>query len=104
MAQKVFIADMADVPLKMGLEVQNGAHPMAIFKLSETEVYAISNICPHKSGPLADGMVSGKVVICPLHSWRISLESGAPLLENEGQPAVETYETIIEDGKLYVMV
>ncbi|GAF39669.1 nitrite reductase [Agrilactobacillus composti DSM 18527 = JCM 14202] len=104
MTRKAYIAEMADIPLKMGLEVQNGAQSMAIFKLSDTEVYAIGNICPHRQGPLADGMVTGKAVICPLHSWQISLLNGEPLLENAGKAGVPTYETIIEAGKLYVMV
>ncbi|MFD1672758.1 nitrite reductase small subunit NirD [Agrilactobacillus yilanensis] len=103
MTQKVYIAEVADLPLKMGLEVKNGAESIAVFKLSDTEIYAIGNICPHAGGPLADGMVSGKEVICPLHSLHLNLVTGQPITEDDLED-VPVYETAIEAGKFYIMV
>lgn len=104
MTEKVYIAEMADLPLKMGIQVKNGTQPMAIFKMSETKVYAIGNTCPHRGGSLSEGMVTGEEVICPLHSLHIQLATGQPISDEVDYEKVPTYETIVESGKLYVMV
>jgi nitrite reductase (NADH) small subunit len=48
---------------------------LAIFNLGDRFV-AVENRCPHEGGPLADGIVSGCAVVCPLHAWRVRLDSG----------------------------
>jgi nitrite reductase (NADH) small subunit len=53
---------------------------MAIFHLRSGEVFATQAVCPHRGGPLADGLVGAGTVICPLHSWKFDLKSGEPLL------------------------
>ena len=57
---------------------------IAIFRLANDEVFAIHDKCPHKGGPLSQGIVSGKVVTCPLHSWKIDLESGEAVAPDVG--------------------
>jgi len=49
---------------------------IAIFRTSDDEVFALDDRCPHKGGPLSQGLVYGKRVACPLHNWQIDLESG----------------------------
>ncbi len=57
---------------------------IAIFRMANDEVFAIHDKCPHKGGPLSQGIVSGKVVTCPLHSWKIDLETGEAVAPDVG--------------------
>ena len=95
MAEKVFIANVSDLPLKIGLKVKNGDQTIAIFKLDEKTIYAIGNVCPHAQGPLSEGIVTGHEVICPLHGLHIDLFTGKPISEDDFEN-VPTYETVIE--------
>ncbi|MEP0393141.1 MAG: nitrite reductase small subunit NirD [Erythrobacter sp.] len=61
-----------------------GNGEIAIFHTIGGEFYALVNKCPHKGGPLSQGIVHGDSVSCPLHNWRISLRSGEALGEDEG--------------------
>lgn len=71
---------------------------VALFRTGEDEVYALENACPHKAGPLAEGIVHGKTVTCPLHNWVISLETGEAQGADEGR--VSTYPARIEAGRI----
>ncbi len=61
-----------------------GAAEIAVFQTIGGEFYALVNSCPHKGGPLSQGIVHGDSVSCPLHNWKISLKSGEALGEDEG--------------------
>jgi nitrite reductase (NADH) small subunit len=65
------------------LPVQGGEE-IAIFRTANGSVYALVNKCPHKGGPLSQGIVHDTTVTCPLHNWRISLITGAALGEDRG--------------------
>src|SRR5579871_1551630 len=56
-----------------------GGEEIAVFRCSSGKVYALVNRCPHKQGPLSQGIVHGEAVACPLHNWRISLATGEAL-------------------------
>ena len=61
----------------LGSRIINGPEgDIAIFRTSDDEVFALDDRCPHKGGPLSQGLVYGKRVACPLHNWQIDLESG----------------------------
>ncbi len=79
------VAEEGSIPLREGRRVLYREHEVALFNLGGTEYLAVDNRCPHKSGPLADGIVSGKSVFCPLHTWKISLETGCALSGGEGR-------------------
>ena len=88
------------VPPREGRSVQVGGLDLAIFNLSDRFV-TIENQCPHKGGPLCDGIVSGTTVICPLHGWRFDLESG--LATRATMPScVATFPTRVENGIILV--
>jgi len=53
-----------------------GGEEIAVFRTGDNRVYALVNRCPHKGGPLSQGIVHGDRVTCPLHNWHISLASG----------------------------
>ena len=61
-----------------------GGEEIAIFRTANGDVYALVNKCPHKAGPLSQGIVHDTTVTCPLHNWRISLVTGKALGEDEG--------------------
>jgi nitrite reductase (NADH) small subunit len=63
------------VPLREGRCVQIGDEEVAMFNLGDPFV-AVDNACPHRGGPLCDGIVSGETVTCPLHGYKISLDTG----------------------------
>ncbi len=62
----------------------DGAEEIAVFHTIGGDFYALVNRCPHKGGPLSQGIVHGDSVSCPLHNWKISLNSGEALGDDEG--------------------
>jgi nitrite reductase (NADH) small subunit len=88
-----------DVPLMEGKRVFCAGREIALFNLGE-KYLAVDNRCPHKAGPLADGIVAGEAVFCPLHNWKISLGTGCALTGGEGK--VETYPVRLVDGVIQV--
>ena len=90
------ITHAENIPLREGRSVRIGEDEVAIFNLGQRYV-AIDNSCPHRGGPLCDGIVSGDHVVCPLHGWKISLETGA-VLKPDVCVKVGTYPVSVEDG------
>ena len=79
---------MENIPPREGRAVTVGGREIAIFNL-EDRYLTIENQCPHKGGPLCDGIVSGTTVVCPLHGWRFDLETGMAVRASE--PVVRRY-------------
>jgi nitrite reductase (NADH) small subunit len=65
-----------DLPRLGARTVKTPRGDVALFRTAEDEVFALVDKCPHKKGPLSQGIVHGKSVTCPLHNWVISLETG----------------------------
>ncbi len=95
------IAHCHDIPLREGRAVKIGNREIAIFNLGD-RFLAVDNRCPHKGGPLADGIVSGTTVICPLHAWKLSLETGNGVGGPSASSCVETFRTRVEGGIVLV--
>jgi len=94
------ITQVDQIPIRQGRAVTVGESEIAIFHL-EDRYLTVENKCPHKGGPLCDGIVSGTTVVCPLHGQRFDLETGMPVLAS--QPAgVATFPTRVENGIIYV--
>jgi len=89
-----------DVPLRGGRLVRAGTTQIALFRLGNGTVRAIDNRCPHKQGPLAEGIVSNDIIICPLHALKIDLATGNVLPPDRG--CVTTYPTKIEGGQVLI--
>ncbi len=91
-----------DIPLREGRAVLiNGTGEIAIFNLGGKFV-AVSNTCPHRGGPLADGIVCGDSVICPLHAWKVCLSSGNVTRPQDQTACVKTYPVKVADGIVLV--
>jgi nitrite reductase (NADH) small subunit len=88
------------IPLREGRAVQIGDREIAIFNLGDRFV-ACDNACPHRGGPLADGIVSGNTVVCPLHAYKICLDTGN-VIKPDVCVRVDTYEVRVEDGVVLV--
>ena len=96
------ITDTESIPPQEGRSVSIGGKELAIFNLGD-RFATIDNQCPHKGGPLCDGIVSGTVVVCPLHGWRFDLNTGLAI--RASLPAcVRAYPTRVEDGIIVVDV
>ena len=83
------ICAVADIPVLGSRIVQRGSAAekkvdVAVFRNSEDKVFALLDRCPHKGGPLSQGIVFGEKVACPLHNWNIDLQSGCAVLPDEG--------------------
>lgn len=98
MSNWIDIAAVDDIPLRGARVVKTAEGCVAVFRTAANEVFALDNACPHKAGPLAEGIVHGKAVTCPLHNWVISLETGAAQGADEGQ--VTTYPARVEAGRI----
>lgn len=92
------VGALTDIPLRGARMVKTGNGCVAIFRTGEEELFATSNACPHKGGPLAEGIVHGRKVTCPLHSWTYSLETGEAQGADEG--SIATYPVRHEKGRV----
>lgn len=90
------IAHVEDIPLREGRAVEIEGREIAIFNLGG-RFLAIGNRCPHRGGPLADGIVSGGTVVCPLHAWKVHLEAGSVVKPQE-RACVATYPVRADNG------
>ncbi len=74
---------------------------IAVFRTRNGEVYAVQAACPHRGGPLADGLVGGTTLICPLHSWKFDLASGQALF---GDCGIKTYRVRVDsDEQIFLL-
>jgi nitrite reductase (NADH) small subunit len=92
-----------NIPLREGRSVRIGDLDIAVFNLGD-RFLAVDNRCPHNGGPLADGIVSGSTVVCPLHAWKIDLECGSVKKPTETAACVRTFCTRVDEGTLLLEV
>jgi nitrite reductase [NAD(P)H] small subunit len=74
--------------------------PVAVFRTADDQVFALIDRCPHKAGPLSEGIVQGCAVACPLHGWVIHLDSGEAEAPDEGHVPVVAVK--VEDGRIWL--
>src|SRR5689334_13343514 len=86
-----------NIPLREGRAVRIAGLDIAIFNLGD-RFLAVENRCPHRGGPLADGIVSGGSVVCPLHAWKIDLTSGEVVNRTDNPPCARIFATRVENG------
>lgn len=98
----VSVGPMDSLPARGARVLRTAAGDIAIFRTSDGRVFALHDRCPHRGGPLSQGIVHGARVTCPLHDWVIDLASGAATGADEGCTA--TYAVRIIDGEVMVDV
>ena len=73
---------------------------VAVFRNDENQVFALLDLCPHKGGPLSQGIVFGTSVACPLHNWTIGLADGCARAPDEG--CTPKFACKVESGAVYL--
>ena len=96
------IGALDDIPRQGARIVKTKRGCIAVFRTADDDVFALDDRCPHKGGPLSQGIVHGKSVSCPLHNWVISLESGEAQGADKG--AVRRHTLKVERGRLLLDV
>lgn len=83
----VIVGHLSDIPRLGARCVKAGDITIAIFRTAEDQIFALEDKCPHKNGPLSNGIVHDGCVTCPLHNWVISLKTGEAQGADEGATA-----------------
>jgi nitrite reductase (NADH) small subunit len=96
------IGALADIPPQGARLVKTAQGCVAVFRTAMDTVFALDDRCPHKGGPLSEGIVHGNAVTCPLHAWVFSLETGQAQGADTG--AVATYPVRVEAGRILLDV
>ncbi len=100
MTDWIEVGALEDIPCLGARVVRASGGDIAVFRTTENEVFALRDACPHKGGPLSQGIVHGRRVTCPLHNWNIELESGEAVAPDEGCAA--SYPVKVEAGIVYL--
>ena len=96
--QKVTTVD--EIPVLGSRVIRTKAGQIAIFRNSENEIFAVLDKCPHKGGPLSQGIVHGVTVTCPLHAWNIDLATGCAIAPDVG--CAKPFITKVESGEVWL--
>lgn len=102
MSNFVHVAALDDIPRLGSRVVRKGAVLIALFRTEDDKVFAMEDKCPHKGGPLSQGIVHGCKVTCPLHNMVIDLASGVAVAPDEG--TVRTLAVRVEGGAVVLDV
>ncbi len=93
---------LEDIPRLGSRVVQSAAGDIAVFRTADDAVFALHDKCPHKGGPLSQGIVHGRQVACPLHGWKIGLEDGQAATPDIG--CTKSFAVKVEDGLVLLKV
>lgn len=93
------IGHIDDIPLRGARKIKTVLGCIALFRTADAEVFAASDTCPHKGGPLSEGIVHGQSITCPLHNWVFDLNTGQAQGE-DGQ--IATYPVRIEGNRVLI--
>lgn len=96
------VGRLQDIPSLGARVVRINGESIAVFRTATDEIYALTDRCPHRGGPLSQGIVFGTRVACPLHDWVIELKTGAAVAPDVGRTA--THRVRIEDGIVWLVV
>ena len=102
MSKQIQIGKIDDIPVLGARVVKHGDKDIAVFRMSNNEIFAINDECPHRKGQLSQGIVHNKTVTCPLHNWKINLENGNVLAPDVG--CTGNYTVNIKDNVIYLEI
>jgi nitrite reductase (NADH) small subunit len=97
----VCLGSPQDIPLGQGRIYLVDGQALAVFRRRDGRIFTLENVCPHRGGPLADGLLGDGEVVCPLHGWRFDLETGRGLTDPCG---VRSFATRVVAGLVYVFL
>ena len=96
------IGKVEDIPLQGARVVRTPQGDIAVFRTATDEIFALRDRCPHKGGPLSQGIVSGKTVTCPLHNWNIALDTGEAVAPDQG--CAGHYPVKVVEGRISLLL
>lgn len=102
MSDWIEVGSIDDIPKLGARVVRLPDGDIAVFRTQDDEIFALRDRCPHRGGPLSQGIVHGKKVTCPLHNWNIHLDEGKAVAPDEG--CVPSFPVRIENGRVYVSI
>ena len=97
---EVLLGSVDQIPKGEGRTFRVADREIAVFLTAEGEVYATQAFCPHRRGPLADGLLGGTVLMCPLHDRTFDLKSGCGT--SHEQLGLATYPARVSEGQIWL--
>ncbi len=94
------LCEVDEIPRLGSRVVERPSGNLAVFRTAQDKVFAVQDSCPHKNGPLSQGIVHGESVTCPLHGWQIGLEDGQAKAPDEG--CVRRFPVRVHEGIVYL--
>lgn len=94
------LLDVNEIPRLGARVVRHGALNIAVFRTATDEVFALEDRCPHRGGPLSQGIVHGRKVNCPMHGWTVELDSGRAVTPDCG--CTREFPLRVEGGRVWV--
>ncbi len=98
----VDVGDVTQIPRRGARRVATPFGDIAVFRTGDGAVYALRDRCPHKQGPLSQGIVHGRLVTCPLHAWTIDLATGEPTGADAGKGCAKPFEVQVVEGRVLI--
>lgn len=102
MSRWLDIGRIEDIPPLGARVVRRPEGDIAVFRASDDRIFALDDRCPHRGGPLSQGIVHGARVTCPLHNWVVELGDGTAVLPDEGCVAV--YPVRVVEGRVRLLI
>jgi len=100
MSNWIEISALEDIPKLGSRVIKTDTVNIAVFRTADDSVFALKDECPHRKGPLSQGIVHDNTVTCPLHNWKIDLASGEAKAPDEG--CTRHYPVKVENGRIYL--
>jgi nitrite reductase (NADH) small subunit len=96
------VGAVTDIPVRGARRVTTRGGDVAVFRTHDDRIYALKDSCPHKQGPLSQGIVHGHAVACPLHNWSISLATGEAMGADAGNGCTPVVAVQVQDGRIFI--
>lgn len=96
------IGKLDNIPMRGARCVKHGDKTIAIFRTSGDEIFALEDKCPHKNGPLSQGIIHDNCVTCPLHNWVISLKTGQAQGADTGQ--TQSFPVCVDGEDIFLKI
>jgi nitrite reductase (NADH) small subunit len=98
---EIKLGPVENIPPGEGRVYDADGDRIAVFRARGGEVYAVQAECPHRGGPLADGLLGGSTLICPLHGWKFDLKTGQAVY---GDCGLKTYSVSVDASNQLILI
>jgi nitrite reductase (NADH) small subunit len=98
----VRLCHLDELPVGLGRAFEVDGRRIAVFRTRRGAIFALDNRCPHKGGPLAEGMLAGEAVVCPLHAFKFALATGDCDQPHLCAGRVQTFPIVQKEGEVLI--